>query len=51
MKVKLEVNPEGLEPGDYRAVIRVTVPEAFRSTLEIPVTLTVSDPPPPDSVE
>ncbi len=46
MKLKLQVNPEGLAAGEYKATIRVTVNEAFYRTLEIPVTLTVSDPPP-----
>lgn len=44
MKLKLEIAPEGLEPGEYKAVIRVTVPEAFVRTIEIPVTLRVVNP-------
>jgi hypothetical protein len=46
MKLRLEVNPAGLAPGDYRATIRVTVQDAFLPVLEIPVFLTVSEPPP-----
>ncbi|GEM_PF-1915644 len=46
MKLKLRVNPEGLEPGEYKAVVRVTVNEAFRRTLEIPAIFTVLAPPP-----
>ncbi|MBM3760777.1 MAG: hypothetical protein FJW36_11080 [Acidobacteria bacterium] len=45
MKLKLEIAPEGLEPSEYQAVIRVTVPEAFVRTIEIPVTLRMVDPP------
>ncbi|HYP05286.1 MAG TPA: SBBP repeat-containing protein [Bryobacteraceae bacterium] len=45
MKVKVEVNPEGLAPGDYSATLRVTVPEALRPTIDIPVTFTVAEPP------
>ena len=37
---------EGLEPGEYKATLRVTVQEAFLPVLEIPVFLTVSDPAP-----
>ncbi|MBL0157632.1 MAG: SBBP repeat-containing protein [Bryobacterales bacterium] len=46
MKLRLEVQPEGLEPGEYKATLRVTVQEAFLPVLEIPVFLTVSDPAP-----
>jgi hypothetical protein len=35
----------GLAPGDYTATIRLTVPEALNPTLEIPVTMTVVEPP------
>lgn len=48
MAIRLVVNPEGLEPGEYKATIRVTVREAFLPVLEIPVSLTVSEPPPPE---
>lgn len=43
MKLKLEVNPEGLEPGEHKATIRVNVPDSFIGTLEIPVLLTVKE--------
>ncbi len=46
MKMKLVVNPEGLEPGEYATKVRITVPASFVKLLEIPVVLTVSDPPP-----
>jgi len=48
MRLKLAVDAAGLEPGEYTAVVRVTVPDAFYRTLEIPVRLRVADPPPPD---
>ena len=48
IKMKLDVNPDGLAPGEYKATVRVTVPEALNSTLEIPVTLTVVEPPKPE---
>ena len=47
MKLKFIINPAGLEPGEYQTKVRITVPAAFVPLLEIPVTLTVSDPPPP----
>lgn len=47
MKLSLEVDPAGLAAGEYRGEIKVTVPSAFYSELIIPVTLTVTDPPPP----
>lgn len=47
MPLKLAVNPEGLEPGEYKATVFITVPDAFYRTLEIPVVLEVSDPVPP----
>jgi hypothetical protein len=43
MKLKLVASPGELAPGEYKAVIRVTVQEAYYKTLEIPVTLTVTD--------
>jgi hypothetical protein len=43
--MKLQVAPDGLAPGDYTATIRLTVPEALNPTLEIPVTMTVVEPP------
>jgi hypothetical protein len=46
-KLRLEVNVEGLVAGEYRAVVKVTVPDAYHPTLEIPITLVVADPPPP----
>ena len=48
MKMKLDINPDGLTPGEYKATVRVTVAEALNSTLEIPVTLTVFEPPKPE---
>jgi hypothetical protein len=49
MKLTLAIDPAGLEAGEYKAAIRVTVPDAFLRTIEIPVTLRVSDPPPPEA--
>ena len=46
-KVRLDINVDGLETGEHKGAIRITVPAAYRTTLEIPVTLTVSAPPPP----
>ncbi len=45
MKLKFDVNTEGLAPGTYEAAVRITVEEAFKKTLTIPVVLTVSEPP------
>ena len=45
MKLKFDVNTEGLAPGTYEATVRITVEEAFKKTLTIPVVLTVSAPP------
>jgi len=47
MKLKFSINPEGLEPGEYPAKVRITVPAAYEKVLELPVVLTVTDPPPP----
>lgn len=47
MKLKLEINPEGLAAGEYKASVRITVPDAFYPVLELPVVLRVADPPPP----
>ena len=46
-KLKLNVNMDGLVAGEYRGTLRVTVAEAFHTTLEIPVVLSVADPPAP----
>ena len=46
MKLKLEFNTDGLEAGEYKTMIRVTVPDAFYPTLEIPVVLKVVAPEP-----
>lgn len=46
MNLKLAVDHAELAPGEYKAVIRVTVEEAFLKTLEIPVSLFVAEPPP-----
>ena len=43
-KIKVDVNPDGLAPGDYTATVRVTVADALNPTLEIPITLTVIEP-------
>ena len=45
MKLKIEANVDGLEPGEYTATVRVTVPDSYLQTVEIPVMLTVADPP------
>lgn len=45
-KLKIDLNVDGLAPGEYTGTIRVTVPDAYRPVLEIPVTLAVSDSPP-----
>jgi len=47
MRLGLTVDAAELEPGEHKAVIRVTVPEAYQRTIEIPVVLEVVDPPPP----
>lgn len=39
------MNVDGLEPGEYKASVFVTVPDAFYPRLEIPVILEVVDPP------
>lgn len=44
MPLRLSVNVEGLQPGEYRASVFVTVPDAFYPRLEIPVVLEVTDP-------
>lgn len=46
MKLQMEINPEGLAVGEYKAVVRVTVPDAFRPVVEVPVVLRVVEPPP-----
>ncbi len=45
MPLRLSVNVDGLEPGEYRASVYVTVPDAFHPRLEIPVVLEVTDSP------
>jgi hypothetical protein len=45
-KLRLDVNVDGLPAGEHKATVRITVPAAYRSTLEIPVTVTVVEPPP-----
>ncbi len=49
LTLKLTADPTGLAPGEYKAVVRVTIQEAFLRTLEIPVTVTVIEPPPVDA--
>jgi hypothetical protein len=51
LKMNLRVNPDGLAPGEYQAVIRVTIQEAFYKTVEIPVLFTVLEPPAPPVTE
>lgn len=51
MKLRLEVNPDGLAAGEHRATIRLTVPDAFYPVLELPILLRVSEPPPPAPAE
>lgn len=51
LKMNLQVNPDGLAPGEYKAVIRVSIDEAFYKTLEIPIVFTVLEPPPPPVTE
>lgn len=46
MKVTVELNPDGLDAGEYTAKINLTVPGAFNPVVEIPVRLRVFDPPP-----
>lgn len=41
--LKVEMNADGLAPGEYRAVIRVSIAESFHRTLEIPVRMTVTE--------
>ena len=48
MKLKIETNVDNLEPGEYKATIRVSVPDSFLQTVEIPVVLVVTDPPAPE---
>jgi len=45
VKLKIEVSVDGLEPGEYKATVRVSVPDSYLQTVEIPVVLTVADPP------
>lgn len=45
--VKITPVPDGLSAGEYRTTIRIVVPEALNGVLELPVVLTVVDPPPP----
>ena len=42
-KLTLAVNVDGLAPGEHTAKVRVTVPEAYRPTIEIPVKLLIAD--------
>lgn len=46
MQMTVTVDPAGMEPGQYEGTIRVTVPDSFPRTVEIPVVLNVLDPPP-----
>jgi hypothetical protein len=43
--MKLAVNVDGLAPGEHSANVRVTVREAYRPTIEIPVKIVVTEPP------
>ncbi len=42
--MKLAVSVDGLKAGEHNATVRVTVREAYRPTLEIPVKVVVSEP-------
>ena len=44
-KIKLAVNVDGLAPGEHNAKVRVTVQEAYRPTIEIPVKVVVTEAP------
>ena len=46
LKLTLTSKVDDLEPGEYKAVVKVRVAEAYYDTIEVPVTLTVLDPPP-----
>jgi hypothetical protein len=48
MKLTIETIVDNLEPGEYKATIRVSVPDSFLQTVEIPVVLVVTDPPAPE---
>ncbi|MFN7938511.1 MAG: SBBP repeat-containing protein [Bryobacteraceae bacterium] len=41
LKLKVEANTEGMAVGEYTAVVRVSIAEAFYRTLEIPVVVRV----------
>ena len=43
--MKLAVNVDGLAPGEHSAKVRVTIREAYRQTIEIPVKVVVDEPP------
>jgi hypothetical protein len=45
VKLTVEVDAAGLAPGEYKAEIRVKLPAAFYSEVNVPVTLTVPEPP------
>jgi len=45
MTIEASIDPQGLEPGTYRAVITVTVPSSFQGAVSIPVVLEITDPP------
>ncbi len=46
MKLRVDINPLHLAVGEHEATIRVTVPDAFRPVLEIPIRLRVVEPKP-----
>ncbi|MBS1825178.1 MAG: SBBP repeat-containing protein [Acidobacteria bacterium] len=43
LKLKVEANVEGMAVGEYTAVVRVSIAEAFYRTLEIPVVVRVTE--------
>lgn len=51
MKLKLDLNTAELQPGEYTARVRVSVPDSYLQTVELPLKLTVAEPPPPPAVE
>jgi hypothetical protein len=44
-KVSVSINTAGLEPGEYKAAVKLTVPEAANGPIEVPVILQVLEPP------
>jgi hypothetical protein len=44
LKLTVEVDPSGLEAGEYKGEVKIVVPAAFNKELKIPVSLTVVAP-------